>query len=73
MADLPEGVLTKLLSTAAESHQFMMQESQGNIQNANQIARGAVTKKFDETGAAEAGSDARLIATPAGEPVTKVS
>lgn len=68
--DLPEGVGTSVLAQAANIHQFLMTESQGNIQHANATLRAAANKKFDQLSSVEAQANRAVTNTPIGTPNT---
>lgn len=68
--DLPEGVGTTLLNQAVQTHQFLMTESQGNIQHANAALRAVANKKFDQLDSVEAQSNRAVTNTPIGAPTT---
>jgi len=70
MLDLPEGVGTTLLNQAVQSHQFLMTESQGNIQHANNMLRSVGNKKFDQLSSVEAQANRAVTNTPIGTPNT---
>lgn len=69
--DLPEGVLTKLLDQSANLHQFIMGETMGNIQHANNSLRLIGNKKLDQLDSVEAQANRAVTVTPIGEPTTK--
>jgi hypothetical protein len=68
--DIPEGVGTTLLNQAVQTHQFLMTESQGNIQFANATLRAIGNKVFDQLDSVEAQANRALTNTPIGAPTT---
>lgn len=68
--DLPEGVGTTLLNQAVQSHQFLMTESQGNIQHANGMLRAQANQQFGELSSVEAQANRAVTNTPIGSPTT---
>lgn len=69
--DLPEGVGTTLLNQAVQTHQFLMTESQGNIQFANATLRSIGNKTLNEVDSIEAQANRAVTNTPIGSPTTK--
>ena len=67
-ADLADGVAQAILNSGVNAHQFLMTESQGNIQHANNITRLTAAKKFDEIGIGESKAGQGLITVPHGAP-----
>ena len=61
------------LNSAVNAHQFLMTETQGNIQAANNITRLTAAKKFDEIGTLEGRAASGVNASPLGPPATKTS
>jgi hypothetical protein len=68
--DLPEGVLTTLLNQAVQTHQFLMTESQGNIQHGNNMLRAISNKMLDQLDSVESQANRALTNTPIGAPTT---
>ena len=62
----PEIVATNIIQAGAQAHQLLMNESGGNIQNVNNLARLTGVKKFDELQAAESASIAKTLKLPEG-------
>ena len=60
----PEIVATKIIQAGAQAHQLLMNESGGNIQNVNNLARLTGVKKFDELQAAESSSIEKVLNSP---------
>jgi len=73
MADLPEGVLTELIRAGASAHQFLMVESQGNIQHANNLLRQVANAHVNEVGSIEAQANRAVTNTPIGSPTTSAA
>lgn len=71
--DLPPGVLTKLLDQSANLHQFIMGETMGNIQHANNSLRAIGNKKLDQLDSVEAQANRAVTVTPIGAPTTKAT
>lgn len=53
-----------LMAEGAKSHQLMMLESQGNIQNVNNLLRLTAAKKFDELQPAESKAIDTVLSSP---------
>jgi len=70
--DLPDGVGTTLLNQAVQAHQFLMTESQGNIQHANNMLRSQANQQFGELSSVEAQANRSVTNTPIGSPTTSV-
>ena len=68
--DLPDGVGTTLLNQAVQAHQFLMTESQGNIQHANNMLRSQANQQFGELSSIEAQANRAVTNTPIGSPTT---
>lgn len=68
--DLPDGVGTTLLNQAVQTHQFLMTESQGNIQHGNNMLRAISNKMLDQLDAVESQANRALTNTPIGAPTT---
>ena len=68
--DLQDGVGQALLNQAVQNHQVLMNETIGNIQNANAIVRAVANKKLDEVGTLEAQASRAVTVTPIGAPTT---
>ena len=68
--DLPDGVATALLNSAVQSHQFLMTETQGNIQHSNNLLRQAANMQFSELSSVEAQANRAVTNTPIGSPTT---
>ncbi|MEQ8636841.1 hypothetical protein [Gimesia maris] len=60
----PEIVATNIIQAGAQAHQLLMNESGGNIQNVNNLARLTGVKKFDELQAAESSSIEKVLNSP---------
>lgn len=60
----PEIVATNIIQAGAQAHQLLMNESGGNIQNVNNLARLTGVKKFDELQAAESSSIEKVLNAP---------
>jgi hypothetical protein len=70
MADIPESVATQLMASSIQTHQFLMTESQGNIQHANNMLRSVSNKMFDQLDSVEAQANRAVTVTPIGAPTT---
>ena len=68
--DLPDGVGTTLLNQAVQTHQFLMTESQGNIQHGNNMLRAISNKMLDQLDSVESQANRALTNTPIGAPTT---
>lgn len=68
--DLPEGVGTTLLNQAVQAHQFLMTETQGNIQHANNMLRQVANQQFSELSSVEGQANRAVTNTPIGAPTT---
>lgn len=68
--DLPDGVSTQLLTDAIQTHKFVMLETQGNIQHANNMLRSISNKMFDQLDSVESQANRALTNTPIGAPTT---
>jgi len=60
----PEIVATNIIQAGAQAHQLLMNESGGNIQNVNNLARLTGVKKFDELQASESSSIEKVLNSP---------
>jgi len=57
----PEIVATTIIQAGSQAHQLLMNESGGNIQNVNNLARLTAVKKFDELQAIESSAATKVL------------
>jgi len=66
--DLPPIVAQKLLADSMTRHERSMQQIEGDVGVAHNIARFSALRRFDETGVAEGKTKAGILATDVGGP-----
>jgi hypothetical protein len=72
MVDLSDNVAQHMLTNAMNRHERQMEETLGNINHVNNLARLAGFEKFNELSTVESRSNSGLMATPIAGPTTQV-
>jgi hypothetical protein len=72
MVDLAANVAQHMLTNAMHRHERQMEETLGNINHVNNLARLAGFEKFNELGTIESRSNSGVMATPIASPTLPV-